>query len=988
MRLLSLLVGLSMVAGGCGVQSDPHAALKQPGRPLSLRPGTVAEDALAGGGRHVYRLDLPRGQYAELSIEQQGVDVMVRLEDTVGRPLFEVDSPNHRQGPEPLFLLGETQQPLRLIVMATDPQAAPGRYAIRASALREATGKDRAKVRAERIFARGEELRRKGEGEALQQAVTEHLRALAELRALADRRREADTLDRLGRIYLKLGDAGKAREAYLPATTLLRGLGARQELLAALNGLGQASRILGRPAESLASYREALEIQARLGDERASGITWNNIGRLQAQQGEFEEAFRSYDQALAVWRKLRDQGEEGITLGNIGRLYASLGETERAHRALEEAAALLEADGRLTDAATALADLGLLQANPQEGLATLRRALLLQERTSDRNGEAAVLNAIGWIHLQAGTIDEARQFFQRALTLYDELGGRPHQGMVLANLGHVAARQGRPRAALGFYDRALAILEQAEDWPHEASVLFSRALVYRKLGRLDEARHNAEEALSRIETLRGKPGSGELRASFLASRQEMHELLIEILLDLHRLQPAAGYAAAALGSSERARARSLLDALAEHAAGPGSDPDPALLAREMEVGRQLAAAERDRRRLAETGGPAARQAEARSRVDDLLRERERLEAEIRRTVQGMAPERILTSQEIQREVVAPGTLLLEYSLGKARSFLFAVAPDRLDIFELAPRARLEQAARNAHALLSAADRTPGRPRVEAALAELSQLLLAPVADRLAGQRLLVVPDGALSYVPFAALPCPGSGMPLVAEHEIAALPSASTLPALRRRGPAPAGLVAVVADPIVEPRLPFSREEAAAIQRLAPAGRRFEALGSAASRTTVLSGVLANYRIVHFATHGVIDSEHPSLSGLALSAVDAEGRQQESFLRAYEVRRMHLPADLVVLSACRTALGKEVRGEGLMGLTQSFFQAGTRRVVVSLWPVDDRATAKLMGRFYHHLLTEGRSPAAALRAAQISLSRTAPFQSPTSWAGFVLQGDF
>jgi CHAT domain-containing protein/Tfp pilus assembly protein PilF len=990
-RFLSLLVGVSVLAaGGCGDQASPPAAPKQSARPILLHLGTVAEAALAGSGRHVYGFDLPLGRYAELSVEQKGIDAVVRLEDAAGRRLTEVDSTNGPQGPESLVLLGQTLQPLRLVVMATNPQAAPGHYAIRVSALRGATKRDCARVQAERIFEQGEELRRRGDGDALRRAVDEHLRALGEFRSLADRRREADTLDRLGRIHLLLGDVARAHEAYWRAVPLFRELDTGQPLLDALNGLGQASRSLGRPAEALTSYREALEIQTWLGDERATVTTWINIGRLQAAQGEAEEAFRSYDQALTISRKMKEQEQEGVTLANMGRLYASLGETGRALHALEEAAARLE-PRESPYAAAALTDLGLTQAisgYPRDGLATLHRALRLQERAGDRSGKALTLNDIGWINLQAGATGEAKQHFQSALALYEQLGRRPNQATVLANLGQVAARQGRPRAALALYNRALPLLVEAGDHQREASVLFDRARAWRQLGDLTAARQNAEAALARIETLRGKPGCGELRASFLASWQEIYGLLIDTLLELDRSRPGAGYAAEALGASERARARSLLDALTE-GAGSRNDPDPALLAREAEVGRQLAAAEQDRQHLAETGAPADRQAEAMTRVDDLLRERERLEAELRQSMQGTEPEHILTFREIQREVVAPGTLLLEYSLGEARSFLWAVAPDRLDVFVLPPRARLEKAARSAHELLSSQDLTLAGPPAEAALAELSKLLLAPVADRLASQRLLIVPDGALSYVPFAALPRPDSGAPLITAHEIVELPSASTLAALRRRrNPAPAGIVAVVAAPIVDPPLPFSGEEAAAIKRLVPAGRSFEALGAAASRETVLSGVLANYRIVHFATHGVIDSEHPALSGLVLSRVDAKGKRQEPFLRAYEIRRLHLPADLVVLSACRTALGKEVRGEGLMGLTQSFFQAGTRRVVVSLWPVDDRATAELMERFYHFLLTEGRSPAAALRAAQISLRQTAPFQSPASWAGFVLQGDF
>ncbi|HBL28487.1 MAG TPA: hypothetical protein DD490_16765, partial [Acidobacteria bacterium] len=426
----------------------------------------------------------------------------------------------------------------------------------------------------------------------------------------------------------------------------------------------------------------------------------------------------------------------------------------------------------------------------------------------------------------------------------------------------------------------------------------------------------------------------------------------------------------------------------------------------------LAAAQRRLRRLVATGGSEAGQAAA-AEVAALQREQERLEAEIRETQDAAGPA-VLSPATIGTGIAAPGTLFLEYFLGEKRSFLWAVEPGRLEVFELAPRARLEEAARRVHTLLASADRTLAAAPAEAALSELATLLLAPVADRLAGRRLLIVPDGALAYVPFAALPLPEA---LVATNEIAVLPSASILAALRRRAGRPSApqTLAVLADPVFEaddaripgggaaapprtttrgtlsdaalPRLPFSQDEAEALLALVPPERRLAALGFAAQRTLVSGGTLARYRLLHFATHAVIDPEHPALSALVLSRISPEGRPQEGFLRAADIARLHLPADLVVLSACRTALGKEVRGEGLMGLTQSFFQAGARRVVVSLWPVDDRATAELMARFYRAMLTSGSTPAAALRAAQASLRREPAWRSPAFWAGFILQGD-
>jgi CHAT domain-containing protein len=262
----------------------------------------------------------------------------------------------------------------------------------------------------------------------------------------------------------------------------------------------------------------------------------------------------------------------------------------------------------------------------------------------------------------------------------------------------------------------------------------------------------------------------------------------------------------------------------------------------------------------------------------------------------------------------------------------------------------------------------------------------------------------------------------VVGHEIVTLPSLSVLPRLRREGAGrrrPPGVIAVVADPVFDAmdprvtppaagqpggglpggglsggqmarldRLPFSRAEAQAILSVAPRQGTFAALDFAASRETVLGGRLARYRIVHFATHAVLNTENPALSGVMLSRVDSHGRPRDGFLRLDDIYRLHLPADLVVLSACRTALGQEIRGEGLVGLTRGFFSAGARQVLVSLWPVEDRATAELMRRFYRELLGRGRPPAAALREAQIAMWRDAGWRPPCYWAGFVLQGDW
>jgi CHAT domain-containing protein len=190
------------------------------------------------------------------------------------------------------------------------------------------------------------------------------------------------------------------------------------------------------------------------------------------------------------------------------------------------------------------------------------------------------------------------------------------------------------------------------------------------------------------------------------------------------------------------------------------------------------------------------------------------------------------------------------------------------------------------------------------------------------------------------------------------------------------------------PRLVFSRQEAASILSVTAVGEGMEALDFQASRATAMSPQLAHYRIIHFATHGLLDSEHPELSGLVLSLVSEEGQPENGFLELQDIYNLNLPAELVVLSACETGLGKEVKGEGLIGLTRGFMYAGSPRVVASLWKVDDVATAELMQRFYHGMLKENLRPAAALRQAQMEMWKQKRWALPYYWAAFTIQGEW
>jgi CHAT domain-containing protein len=473
----------------------------------------------------------------------------------------------------------------------------------------------------------------------------------------------------------------------------------------------------------------------------------------------------------------------------------------------------------------------------------------------------------------------------------------------------------------------------------------------------------------------------------------------------------AARVAEAFHVQERARARTLLDLL--RTTGPAGDEprDERERALQAEVNR-LAALETDEK------GPQG--VALRAALSDLDRLRGQPLAD-----EHAAVPRPLTAAAVRRLLDAD-TALLAYRLGDEGSHLWWVTRNEVRGFALPPRETIETAARRAHFLLARGHRREARAATARALCELSHLALAPLVSELRQRRLVVVADGALALVPFAVLPTPAASPPSVAQcndeplvvhHEIVTLPSASVLAALRsRRQPAGAGALAIsvtaVADPVFSssdprlaaatatsqagadgtalPRLPFSHQEAAAVLALArQAGGDGRLLtGFGATKGAILAGALRDRQVVHFATHAVIDDAHPELSRIALSRFAADGAPLDGDLRAHELYRLSLNADLITLSGCRTALGAHFRGEGWVGMSHALFHAGAGALLVSLWELDDRATARFMERFYRRLLAGGEPPAAALRAAQLETLHDEPAVPPRDWAAFVLQGDW
>jgi len=529
---------------------------------------------------------------------------------------------------------------------------------------------------------------------------------------------------------------------------------------------------------------------------------------------------------------------------------------------------------------------------------------------------------------------------------------------------------------------------------------------------------------------------------------------IDFLMDRHLKEPDAGFDNKAFNVSERRRARALLDSLKVARADIRHGVDPGLLERENYTRNQLnAIAGNEQFSNVESGVNGSAEEDLlkvsvsspKADISSLSAELQRVETEIRKQSPRYAEltqPRPLRANAVQT-LLDNDTVLLNYTLGEKRSFLWAISKTSIKSYVLPPRVEIEDAVKKIYAHLSdgnAAERSGDSPFV-AESEYLSRVLLSPAADFFGTKMIVVVADGALHYLPFSGLTDPrlmtSTKAPMLLSNEIISAPSASVVGVLRQelsnRTPAPDS-VAIFADPVFSenderlssdpdrngseepteessmlrslvvprlsselspeqsyniPRLPFSRREADSIFANAQSGGTpLKAIDFEASREKLSRTDLSTFRIVHFATHGILHSEYPELSGVVLSLVNKKGEPVNGFLRLNEIYNLNLNAELVVLSACQTALGKEIRGEGLIGLTRGFMYAGSPRVVASLWKVDDVATAELMKIFYQKMLKENVRPAAALRAAKVAMWGSKRWNAPFYWAAFELSGEW
>lgn len=1070
----------------------------------TLKPNIPLERKIIGGESQTYRFSINAGHFFRIKAEQKAIDITLILKSQEGKNLNEVNLT--RTGGLESFS-GETQTSgdYQIVVSANSSNKIAGSLNLLLEVKTISTMQDKQRISAEKLLSEANELRKQGGKTAAQviekldpalllwqeigdkywlawslynigvansslnrheKAIEFYEKSLALQREIKDQSGEGITLNSLGITYANLSRSEKAIEYYEDALAIHREVKNLSEEGNTLINLGSIFYSLSKFEKSLEYREKALEVFREVGNRMGEASALNALGSTYSSLNRYEIAIEYYEQALAIHRENKNRAGEGIVFNNLGRVYSSLNRYEKAIEYLEQSLVIYREVKQRANEGIALNSLGNAYSalnQHEKAIESYKQALIIAREVKNRFGEGNSLDNLSKVYFGLKDNEKAVEHLEQALTIYKEINNRSGEGNIYNNLGNIYFSLSKYDKAHEYYEQALAIAQQVKSRNREADVLYRLAKTNLAQNDILTAQRNIEESLKISESLRSDIISFESRASYLAGVQNSFQFYTDLLMQRHQNDPTKGFDALAVENSERQRVRSLLDLLTENKNESNLDVDTALIARENELTKKL----NDKAQSLIQATRSEQNVAIKREISQLENELERVKIAIRKTdpqFTETAQAQPLKLKEIQAQLDSD-TLLLEYSLGENRSFLWVIAKDSLTSYELPKEEEIKENALRVYNLLTIRNSKINgetifqrksriavtEEKLPLAVKTLSDVLLKPAAAQLGDKRLVIVADGALQYIPFAMLSDPVNTakstaigkktspndnlQPLIINHEVISLPSASALAVQRtelaNRQPAPKTL-AVIADPIFDKtdvrfktisaktnskqqiaetvsintrgleyiadtnsngkliirRLPYTEQEATGLLALAPKTSSFGATGFQANRETVLSGKLSQYRYIHFATHGLLDTERPGLSALVLSMVNSKGKAENGFLRTNDIYNMKLPAELVVLSACQTGLGKEVKGEGLIGLTRSFMYAGARRVVVSLWSVNDKATADLMENFYQGMLKNNQRPAAALRNAQIEMWKQKAWQSPYYWSAFIIQGDW
>jgi CHAT domain-containing protein/tetratricopeptide (TPR) repeat protein len=874
---------------------------------------------------------------------------------------------------------------------------------------------------------------------ANQGTIEEELGGLEELlqslTESGDRERAARVLSRIGDVYLETQQFERAMDYFRRSMALAADVGdSRTEMLAAAR-IGIVDQQQGRYREALDWYERGLAVSREMGDRQSEGRMLGLLADLQEELAEYPDAIASFSEAIEIAREAEDRGSEAQQLASLGSVYMALGDADKAVEHLERALVLSRDLGDRGIEQEFLSNLGLAHEKKgelREALEAYEESARVAQGLSDREAEATRLGYAGNVYARLGDSAEALRHYQQGLAIAREIGTVAVEAEISNDLAALRLKLGDIAESVELHLRALSIGETTSNPPlvWRAEVGLGAAL--ERQGQTASALDHYRRAIESVEAVRGKIDLAQERATFFQDKVEVYRKAVDLLLRLDEDDPTRGHAVEAFRYSERARARAFLDLLAEARLNVEAGIAPELLSRQRELGQRLSEIQS---RLIEAHSAKAAPEEIAALERDLARADDdslSLSREVRRLYPHYAELQYPEPPplpEVQK-LLGEKTLLLEYLVGEEGSFLFAVRRDGYRVARLPEGPRLREAVSRLREAVSRPERAALSTYVSLAKRLYDQLVLPAkdIADHV--EEILVAPDDILHYLPFellltatppSALRSDPRHLPyLIRDYRVSYLPAAGILPTLARATPETSRKdLLALGDPSYSRREPvpgnhaeaairgaFAREKPWMLRRLAHSRDEVTRIASLYPRESVdlllgdeateenlkADGRLGRYRVIHLAAHGLLNESRPQFSGLVVSLPQANpaasGREQseDGLVQVYEIFNTKLNAELVVLSACETGLGQEIRGEGVVGLTRAFLYAGTPAVVVSLWKVADASTAELMFRFHERLQGGDRSASEALRRAQLDLVDGTGFAHPYYWAPFVLVG--
>src|SRR5215213_482562 len=775
--------------------------------------------------------------------------------------------------------------------------------------------------------------------------------------------------------------------------------------------------------EAAQELQSALDLATEIGDLTRQSEALMYLGYVEFRKGAYQESFSFMGRA----EKLIDSEAEPYLMGQITAGYAAgFVETGLPEVGLEKYEETLEYYSHtetprpLLVTAWAIGKAQFILQKYPQALSRLQNTLAEAESLELIPLIAQCHDYLGRTYAALNQQTPALEHFDKALGVYVDRGNLKEAARVRALIGQVYETQGKLDEAQNSYQQALQTFDALTDRLDQSATLFAMGQLEMKRGNFNTAEIHFQQSIERTESVRSRSTTRDLTAAFSATVHDRYLQYIQCLM--HRNDRQAAVQAFAI--SESARARSLAEFLRGTETNLLANLDPELAKQEKSLRQLLRVKEDDKIAL------LGRKYE-KDELEKLDAQVAQLEAEYKSALATINQHYPAYAQitrpagwdlaRIQQQVVNDDdTILLEYILGADKSYVWAITRDSFTAHEIT--GEVGKAAETVYNLSK--DRAKGNEeQLTQATRELSQMVLSPVAGQLNKRRIIVIADGALNYIPFQMLPSPSSNAePLVAQHEIINAPSASVLGELRAEvagrgvrsktlaafGNPALGSGALKNDKGEHLRsalrdielngdsfdlsrigeLFFAEREINSLREIATPSATFAATGFAANREQLFNMDFSQYAILHFATHGLLDPRRPEHSGILLSMVDDQGKQQDGFINLQDIYSLRAPVEMVVLSDCRTGLGREIRGEGLVGLTRGFMYAGATTVVASLWKVDDEATSELMKRFYTEMLQNRKTPDEALRIAQNNIRQNPRWHAPHFWAGFTLQGEY